>query len=803
MNGKLADLAYGSESPYLNPAEGGPSIALALRDLPDRVEHTGGAPFAIDVVAVGDHTDVTVLLTLDRASALAGEGADFGGAFGATGGAYFETAAHTTYAALVVALENYNPDWFVEITEDSSHIYVEFTRLTMPAGSHTIHLAVDIAAVDPLRVFRWSYGTDGLPTDWQDHAVAVSGGSNEVTAIEDVVLVSVGDLSPEISFDPDPATEGAAFEFSAALTTLGAPGAETLVVNIDNAVTCSEPTLASNPDGLTIGAWQAGVGGYQWTCTITGAPGAADGRRSVTFTTTPSAPGDVGFELEASNEHGFTGSASGSITVATTWSVDATSGKACPADASEWSAFMSALGFGSAPSHLWGCQDVGHQADSIGGVPLNAWGTLTGVTYQTPIPGWSRGAIYMPGVGGGWRAVANAVTDPSVTSVAMLVYARVQSSGGQRTHFYINDGGAASADSIACYINNVTDVRAVCDGVITASPLDHTGVVRPYLLVYNRSEGSCRLYTDRGCVATTYSGAIASGSNLGLARSTTASSGTVDYLYACVWEGTAAEFTPAQARALIDGLGFDTSAWWTADTLSKKVVPSNLAEWRSLLTYHAIDLTYTPSYLHLCQEASGNLADSIGTLTLTAFGSPAYNQAVPGWSRLGVKGDALTASQRFAISTAAAPDPSTTSIARLALVYANGYTSTVREVLSNGSNSDVSVQALDTGGGPRYRYREGSNIVQSGVAHEGVSPVMLVVDHANARARLATHVELLSPAYGAPASATNYTIGAISGTWADCTVMYEAGWSGAAAEMPDTVLHALLSALNWEPAWAP
>ncbi len=53
-----------------------------------------------------------------------------------------------------------------------------------------------------------------------------------------------------------------------------------------------------------------------------------------------------------------------------------------------------------------------------------------------------------------------------------------------------------------------------------------------------------------------------------------------------------------------------------------------------------------PSSLWLCQEASGNLSDSIGSVTLTANATPTYRNSVSGWSRYAV-GSSEAANQRF------------------------------------------------------------------------------------------------------------------------------------------------------------
>ncbi len=71
----------------------------------------------------------------------------------------------------------------------------------------------------------------------------------------------------------------------------------------------------------------------------------------------------------------------------------------------------------------------------------------------------------------------------------------------------------------------------------------------------------------------------------------------------------------------------------TVDATSGWAVPASTAEWTSLLAGSGLA---NPSLLWLCQEAAGNLADSIGSGTGAKGGAPTYQNAVSGWSRKAV-----------------------------------------------------------------------------------------------------------------------------------------------------------------------
>ena len=76
----------------------------------------------------------------------------------------------------------------------------------------------------------------------------------------------------------------------------------------------------------------------------------------------------------------------------------------------------------------------------------------------------------------------------------------------------------------------------------------------------------------------------------------------------------------------------------------------------------------TPDYLWLCQEASGNLSSSIGSLTLAANATGhIYEQSVTGWTRKFLGTDGTTAGQSWRTSSASLDLASGESVAMLAL----------------------------------------------------------------------------------------------------------------------------------------
>jgi len=215
------------------------------------------------------------------------------------------------------------------------------------------------------------------------------------------------------------------------------------------------------------------------------------------------------------------------------------------------------------------------------------------------------------------------------------------------------------------------------------------------------------------------------------------------------------------------------------DAAWNKYAPSSVAQFAALGIV-------TPAEIFLCQEPAGNLLGSVAAEVLAANGAPLYRQAVAGASRKGVRGDALTANQRF---LGVGPNPTLTSVAVLLYLGNMACDATGRPLLCVGtSQSDVGLAGIDNGAGSELRYRNGGTIVDTvGVYGAGPRAALFVHDKTNNRAKLYTDLEKLTPAFGAPTAGTVFGLGACAGgTFAAITVMYVARFQGANAEALST-----------------
>lgn len=234
------------------------------------------------------------------------------------------------------------------------------------------------------------------------------------------------------------------------------------------------------------------------------------------------------------------------------------------------------------------------------------------------------------------------------------------------------------------------------------------------------------------------------------------------------------------------------------DATSLKRVPLNAFQW-SLLGR-------TPTALWLCQEAAGavNLADSIGSLTLTANATPLYQQAVAGWTRTASAFNQNT-NQRFTMPSGTGPSPATTSTLWLAYWVNQTAPGGLRGIMAAASN--VFIANSNIGNVLRVSVVgvTADDATTNPVGDDLVHPLVLLYDRTNSRAMMYTDEAATTGTYNAGATDGNKGIGGITGATGSTAALsgslYFVMFQGAAAELDDAAVRSLLQALNWTVAW--
>jgi len=200
-----------------------------------------------------------------------------------------------------------------------------------------------------------------------------------------------------------------------------------------------------------------------------------------------------------------------------------------------------------------------------------------------------------------------------------------------------------------------------------------------------------------------------------------------------------------------------------------------------------------PASLWLCQESSGNLADSIGGVTLTANASPLYETVIPGRAQKAVTFNE-TALQRFMVA-GGTYNPNSTSVAALVWVRLRVATSAVRLFLVLGSTSGTPLWVgLNVDGTLRLNC---ADVLTTGTVDHRTGfllPVLFKYNRSGATVQVITHLETITGTYAGTVTDGLKGLGANTGTPPDCDIPRLAWWTGASAE---GLSLATLNSLGW------
>lgn len=234
----------------------------------------------------------------------------------------------------------------------------------------------------------------------------------------------------------------------------------------------------------------------------------------------------------------------------------------------------------------------------------------------------------------------------------------------------------------------------------------------------------------------------------------------------------------------------------TRDGASLIYAPANTTEWTTLMAVAAL-ATGNPASTWACQEASGNLADAIGGITLTQTGAGhLYQQAVAGWTRKAVQCVDATVGQKW-LNTTTAPNAGTTDVLLLAYVSVPvASPAATRDVCGHAAAADC---RFNTTGKLRAIFGASADLTAD--PRGRVMPVLVKVDNTNTISAIYTDQEKFIGTYTTPASASMVYLGGQTATASAAAYLYAAEFTGAAARLTDAQVKTLLQTLGWTIPW--
>jgi hypothetical protein len=239
-------------------------------------------------------------------------------------------------------------------------------------------------------------------------------------------------------------------------------------------------------------------------------------------------------------------------TTPVTWTVDVASGKACPADAAEWTDFIAARRLAIVvPDSLWLMQeDTGALTDSIGTVHLAPFSVAT---YRTSVAGWSRLAISTHDGSAARFSNTSAPNLPQVSTTSMtvlMVFASASPPAVNRSVLFEGCcNGYAKLD-----LDPLNRFQFVVNSVNASGSVDHGADPIPVVMKLDVSGGRQVVITHREVIAAPYTqlsdsrGIFIGGANQ------LAPDGR--WLYMAAWYGANAEMDDGVIHELLTALGW-------------------------------------------------------------------------------------------------------------------------------------------------------------------------------------------------------------------------------------------------------
>lgn len=239
----------------------------------------------------------------------------------------------------------------------------------------------------------------------------------------------------------------------------------------------------------------------------------------------------------------------------------------------------------------------------------------------------------------------------------------------------------------------------------------------------------------------------------------------------------------------------------TQDATSLIYVPATAGEWTTTMAAAGIG-SGNPASLWLCQEASGNLADTIDSNVLTVAGANwAYRQAVTGWARLALTVTDASANHN-AQNNATVPDVQTTSALLYGVVSMPAAAPAANRRMAHLDGTAIAAIGLSTV--PRLQCvtggTGGSTVSGTAVPTGAVRPIIIAVNRAANTAKVYSDQEKVTGTQGTY-SGVSIGWGSSSATTPAIGLLYSALWTGAAAELSDAQIKTLLQTLGWTIPW--
>ncbi len=238
-------------------------------------------------------------------------------------------------------------------------------------------------------------------------------------------------------------------------------------------------------------------------------------------------------------------------------------------------------------------------------------------------------------------------------------------------------------------------------------------------------------------------------------------------------------------------------------TVAALTLPANAASWTTLIADNSLT-TAAPTGSWGCQEASGNLAASIGSLSLTAAGAVTYSNAMTGYTDVAVGIPDNGAGVGFSTSDASLPDPSNTSYLMVVIGQLTAVPAAGRSIFFVSAQNQCRIN--NTAGAARLRVILAGNDAANAtdIDTTGVHVWFVKVNETANTVIAGCEAFKSEPAYLAASSASKlFGVGGFDANSAPFKMLRCYMWTGANAEITNTQLKDLIEAFGASVSWTP
>jgi len=404
-------------------------------------------------------------------------------------------------------------------------------------------------------------------------------------------------------------------------------------------------------------------------------------------------------------------------------------------------------------------------------------------------------------------SVGTNIYDGDRQNLAVVAQAVWYSQGSQVWNWTTDTAAAAFTNTTTQFKNIINSAVTTVSAASPGATLDMTGKavsrqesagVPVKMLVYasiTAQTGVVKLVDSAG--ATVLSVAITAGANwYTVAGVLPASAGKYD-LQGALNSIASGTLTVHAVSIYEEGTGNTTGLGWSVDATSGVAKPANSTEYAAWIAANSLT-TAAPGSLFNCTEATANanLADAIGSRTLTRNGTTVGAQAVTGWTATGVKvTNTATSWWQFT-----GEDLSTTNVAAFAILDPN--TISLGTIVSFGGGSLSSSTEVELLASGKFRARRAGATVDSTNTYTG--PVAMFIVCRQSASNFSVYlkpigsgsIETLTPTWSTPPSGASvmYLASGWETASVDATFLEFDYWTGTDATITSAQVSAFFTA---------